>query len=214
MDTVLDNDFPVLVDILSAEIFDMPGNKASVAFIPKTTDVFRESADITTTQIDGKEIVCWGATNNMPYEIIKLIEADETLATCQEFNSEVCYGAGLEYCTDNASEEVRTDVDEFMDNNPMPDYYLGVSKDFKYFNFAVSVIILNKKGDKIVELHRKHACYCRFSPANKSGRIEKVYYANFRNLASDEKLEALTLLDVRSPLADLRRRMASGDKER
>lgn len=213
MDTVLDNDFPVLVDILSAEIFDMPGNKASVAFIPKTTDVFRESADITTTQIDGKEIVCWGATNNMPYEIIKLIEADETLATCQEFNSEVCYGAGLEYCTDDASEDVRADVDEFMDNNPMPDYYLGVSKDFKYFNFAVSVIILNKKGDKIVELHRKHACYCRFSPASKSGRIEKVYYANFRNMAPDDKLEEITLLDVRSPLADLRRRIASGEKK-
>ena len=40
-----------------------------------------------------------GGDNNMPYHIIDLIKSDETLATCQMFNAEVCYGSGLQYNT-------------------------------------------------------------------------------------------------------------------
>ena len=39
----------------------------------------------------------------MPYNIIDLIESDETLATCQMFNAEVCYGSGLTYDTTQAT---------------------------------------------------------------------------------------------------------------
>ena len=39
----------------------------------------------------------------MPYHIINLIESDETLATCQMFNAEVCYGSGLQYNTDSCA---------------------------------------------------------------------------------------------------------------
>ena len=43
----------------------------------------------------------------MPYNIIDLIESDETLATCQMFNAEVCYGSGLIYNTEDGSRIVR-----------------------------------------------------------------------------------------------------------
>ncbi|MGM9840062.1 MAG: hypothetical protein ACI307_08355, partial [Sodaliphilus sp.] len=31
----------------------------------------------------------WGGDNNMPFDILKLIEDDETLSTCQMFNAVV-----------------------------------------------------------------------------------------------------------------------------
>ena len=31
----------------------------------------------------------------MPFDLLALVEKDETLATCQCFNAEVCYGSGV-----------------------------------------------------------------------------------------------------------------------
>ena len=81
----------------------------------------------------------------MPYDIINLIESDETLSTCQMFNAEVCYGSGLVYQTDEwCKRKVVNEVEEFFLDNDMASYFLGVCQDFKHFGFAVSVIILNE----------------------------------------------------------------------
>lgn len=191
------------------EVLHIPMTNARAAIVTKTNDVFREQRDFTTiTTPDGKEYVPWGADDNMPYKIIELIEADETLSTCQVFNSEVCYGSGLRYCTEEASKAVVDEVDEFLLDNPLSDYFLGVCQDLKHFNFAVSVVILNADGDKIVELHRKPACYCRFAPADKkTGKLTKVLFGPFRNLTADDEVEEIELLDPRSPWKDLQVRM-------
>lgn len=55
----------------------------------------------------------WGADNQMPYNIIDLIERDETLATCQIFNAEICYGAGLVYDTSQV-ESRETSVERIL----------------------------------------------------------------------------------------------------
>jgi hypothetical protein len=187
----------------------VPHTNVSAAIVTKTTTVFRESNTIDTNRTpDGKEYVVWGADDMLPYNLLDLIEKDETLSTCQIFNAEVCYGSGLKYCTEEASPEVESEVGDFLLDNPMPDYFLGVCQDFKHFNFAVSVIILNDEGSKIVELHRKPACYCRFCPADpKTGRITKVLFAPFRNLAHTDTVEEIELLDPRSPWRDLQQRM-------
>ena len=114
----------------------------------------------------------------MPFDILSLVEKDETLATCQCFNAEVCYGSGLRYDTSVATANVKNEVDDFLLDNDLPAYFLGVSQDFKHFGFAVSVLILNEDGTKIVRLLRKEACYCRFAPAYASGIIPSVLYAN------------------------------------
>lgn len=187
----------------------VPHTNVSAAIVTKPTTVFRESNTIDTNRTpDGKEYVVWGADDMLPYNLLDLIEKDETLSTCQIFNAEVCYGSGLKYCTEEASSEVKSEVGDFLLDNPMPDYFLGVCQDFKHFNFAVSVIILNEEGTKIVELHRKPACYCRFCPADpKTGRITKVLFAPFRNLAHTDTVEEIELLDPRSPWRDLQQRM-------
>ena len=148
----------------------------------------------------------WGADNQMPYNIIDLIESDETLATCQMFNAEVCYGSGLIYNTEEATVQVHKEVDDFTADNDHPSYFLGVCQDFKHFGFAVSVIILNEDGTRIVRLARKQACYVRFAPADKNGTILYILYANWRNTPSPSDIERIELLNPQSPLSDLQSR--------
>lgn len=194
-------------DCFSVEL--LPMLNARVAFVSKTTEVFRDSGHFDTRITpDGKEYVSWGGSDQLPYDIIRLIEADETLATCQLFNAEVCYGSGLRYCTEAATESVKKEVEEFLLDNPLPDYFLGVCQDLKHFNFAVSVIILNEDGDRIVELYRKPACYCRFAPADPTtGRLTKIIFGQFRDSQPGDKFEEIELLDPRSPWRDLQQRM-------
>lgn len=188
---------------------ELTRSNARVLFVNKTTEIFRDSgiSDTRITQ-DGKEYKTWGGDDQLPYNIISLIEKDETVSTCQVFNAEVCYGSGLTYDTCMASPEVKKKVEDFLLDNPLPDYFLGVCQDMMHFNFAVSVIILNADGSEIVELHRKPACYCRFAPADpKTGRITKIIFGPFRDTQPDDKFEEIELLDTRSPWRDLQQRM-------
>lgn len=195
-----------MTDCFSIE--NLPLSNARVAFVTKTSEVFRDCGRYETRQTpDGKQYVSWGGDDQMPYNIIRYIEDDETLATCQVFNAEVCYGSGLRYCTEKASNAVKTQVENFILDNPLPDYFLGVCQDLKHFNFAVSVIILNDDGDEIVELHRKPACYCRFAPADKNGRLTKIIFGQFRDTQPGDTFEEIELLDPRSPWRDLQQRL-------
>ena len=105
----------------------IPGVNAKVVFTPDTTTLFKESIDIPELVIDNKtSIVPWGADNLMPYDILNKIEADETLTTCQTFNAEVCYGGGINYCAEDASKQTKQEVEDFLFENNMADYFLGV----------------------------------------------------------------------------------------
>ena len=193
----------------------LPNAKASAAFMVDSGKVFREDTDIAPVVIsESLSYMPWGADNQMPFDILNLIESDETLSTCQMFNAEVCYGSGLIYNTDKSTVKTKEQVDDFFLENNIAGYYLGVCQDFKHFAFCVSVIILNAEGNKVVRLARKEACYCRFTPANKQGKIEKVLYAIWRGLVQKEDIEVITLLDTASPWTDLQERLARKEKTR
>ena len=82
----------------------IPGTNKAAAFTTKTSEVFKEEHDIAPIFISDKmKYIPWGGDNQMPYNIINLIESDETLSTCQMFNAEVCYGSGLAYDTEQAT---------------------------------------------------------------------------------------------------------------
>ncbi len=187
-----------------SSIEDLPNMTAKAAFTIDSSSVFREQDTISPVPIcDGIKFMPWGADNQMPYNVLDLIERDETLSTCQMFNAEVCYGAGLRYLSDNCLLSHKEQIEEFFDDNSIPAYFHGVSQDFKYFGFAVSVIILTPDGNKIVRLLRKEACYCRFAEADRHGRISNVFYANWRNNPGREDIEVIDLLDVNAPVHDL-----------
>ncbi len=188
----------------------IPEINAKVAFTEDSTKVFREDIDISPiTLSDGTKYMPWGGDNMMPYKVLDLIEKDETLSTCQQFNAEVCYASGLSYNTENCTQTVRNEVEDFLLGSSLSYYFLGVCQDFKHFGWSVSVIILDKEGKRIVSLHRKEVCYCRFTPANDQGRIEYVLYGNWKNYISDSrKIEKIDLLNPECPWLDLQERLA------
>ena len=196
----------------------IPNLKASAAFQVDSGKVFKEDTDIAPVIIDKSlSYIPWGGDNEMPYKLLNLIEGDETLATCQQFNAEVCYGSGLRYNVDDCTKQVRQQVEDFMLDNAMAQYWLGVCHDFKHFAFCVTVIILNADGSKVVRLMRKEACYCRLTPAEKDGTIRHVLYANWRQtVAKRDEIEVIDLLDVNSPWRDLAVRLGriAGDDGR
>ena len=192
----------------------LPGYEARAAFTVNSSSVFKEDVDIVPTIVDDSlSYVPWGGDNQMPFDIIGLVEKDETLATCQLFNAEVCFGSGLQYNCDSAASAVRDDVEDFTLDNDLAAYFLGVCQDFKHFGFAVSVIILNADGTKVVRLLRKEACYCRFAPADKSGRIPSILYANWlKSISARSDIEVIDLLDPASPWQDLQSKLAKKSK--
>ena len=124
----------------------LPGFESRAAFTVNSATVFREDVDIVPTIVDDTlSYMPWGGDNNMPFDILKLIEDDETLSTCQMFNAEVCYGNGLVYKyrpstqgrgTRNEGREenpYREEIDDFFLDNDIASYYLGVCQDFKHF---------------------------------------------------------------------------------
>ena len=194
---------------------DLPGYHAAAAFITKSSEVFKEAEEISPRHVSDKvSYMPWGADDQMPYDIINLIESDETLSTCQMFNAEVCYGSGLVYQTDEmCKQKVVNEVEEFFLDNDMASYFLGVCQDFKHFGFAVSVIILNEQGNKVVRVLRKEACYVRFAPANKEGVIPQVLYANWRNSVRAEQVEVIPLLNPQSSWTDLQAQVKKGKRK-
>ena len=87
----------------------------------------------------------WGGDNQMPYNIIDLIESDETLSSCQIFNAEVCYGSGLVYDTELVTAQVQAQVDDFMLDNDLASYFLGVCQDFKHFGFFAKLLTIEHR---------------------------------------------------------------------
>ena len=187
----------------------MPNAKGSALFITDSSKVFKEDIDIAPIKLtDGTSYMPWGGDNLMPYNILDMIEKDETLSTCQIFNAEVCYGSGLQYNTSRCTTQVQEQVEDFLLANDLASYFLGVCQDFKHFGWCVSVIILDNEGKRIVSLHRKEVCYCRFSPANENGRIEYVLYANWKkSIGSTKEVEKIHLLCPDNPWGDLQERM-------
>lgn len=193
----------------------IPHLNALAAFTPKTSEVFKETEDTIPQKLgNGMEFMPWGAANDMPYKILELIESDETLSTCQQFNAEMFYGAGLVYDTTEASSKVKQEVDDFMLDNDINSYFLGIAQDFKHFGFAVTVVIMNKEATKIVRILRKEACYCRFAPADSSGNIPYVLYANWRKTAIRDEVEKIDALKAHATWADLKERIEKGTKTR
>lgn len=201
------------ININFNSVEDIPHMKASAAFVVRSPEVFKEEGDIAPVVLDeNTKYMPWGDDNEMPFNVLEMIDSDETLSTCQMFNAEVCYGSGLVYDTTEASQSVKDEVEEWMMDNNMPYYFLGVCQDIKHFAFAVSVILLNADASKIVRLIRKEAAYCRFTEADKKGRIAYLLYANWRRALQKDDVEKIELLDFNSPWADLRERIDKGTK--
>ena len=160
--------------------------------------------------VKGKEYIYipFGCDNKLPFELIKNIGESSVMAQNKLFNVLTCYGMGFQYNDIETKLPTKDkDVNLFRMHNSLSRFFLEQITDMKYFFFCVSAIILNKKGDKIVGIRHKEACYCRFTQSE-NGRSKYVLYANWRNAEAPENIEVLPLLDELDPLGDLQQRMS------
>ncbi len=191
----------------------IPGRQYDVlaAFTESSEKVFKEDSKDGSgirpmKTKEGYEYMPWGMDNLMPYGILEQIEKDETINTCQQHNIKNCYAAGLEYVmSDKVTAEVRKKVERFDAHNDLTSYYLGVCTDMKFWQWAVTLITINKGGSEIVSIQRLEAMYCRVSPINRPGN-RYVYYAQWRD-GSPDKVYRYPVLSASDPLGDLEERL-------
>lgn len=205
-------DNPESTPTFAGEIFDVvvPYTN-SVADVSDSADIFDEDG----TRIEGAQVpgypqllyMPFGYDNELPFHIMREIGSDEVMSQNLFFNILTAYGSGLQY----VDRETKTptedpEIQRFMLMNSMREFFLEQCTDMKYYFFAVAVIILNKEGTQIVQVRHKDACYCRFEKADKKGRINHIFYANWKksdgNLTRKD-VEMITLLDEKNPLGHL-----------
>ena len=147
----------------------------------------------------------FGVDDQLPYEIIHHIGRDEIMLQNKFFNVLTCYASGLnytEYATDKPTRN--PEIRKFVMRNSLPSFFLEQCTDMKYFFFSVDVVIVSKDRKQIVQIRHKEACYCRFEEADKNGKINHIFYGDFRESTPNiDKLEKIRLLDFRDPLGEL-----------
>ena len=196
------------------EIFTIPGTavQAEIVQVEDTTTVFDSNLDrdihyAPVPGHEGRQYAPWGHDDQLPYDIIRLVGGDEVTAQNKLFNIETCYGTGIEFI-DRVTKEptLDEDIEEWMERQALPSYALEQITDMKYFYFSVAVIILSNDGKRINKIRHKEACYCRFEKPNKRGRIENVFFGDWRG-GKPKTVEMIPLLDPYDTLADLKQRL-------
>lgn len=189
--------------------FQIPVNSA-VADVEDSSSVFDEDGFV----VEGRPVpgypelryMPFGVDDELPFRLIHTIGTDEVLSQNLFFNILTSYGSGLQYM-DRDTKEPTDDpaIRRFLLSNSSHEFFLEQCTDMKYFFFAVAVIILDRDGKQILQVRHKDACYCRFEKADKKGRINHVFYANWNKASSLTKkdVEMLTLLNEKNPLGHL-----------
>lgn len=148
--------------------------------------------------------VPWGDTNEQPYQILEKIRDDEVMSSNMLFNIQTAYGRGFQV-TEKDTKISTPDIKKFFRRNNMIKFWLEQFTDIKHFFFSIFVIILDKKGEKIVQIRHKEAINCRFETCDpKTGNIENVFFTDWKAAILDENnVDAIPLLDEDDPVGDL-----------
>jgi hypothetical protein len=197
--------------LMPSEIFSIGTDNvtAEMIAVESSAEIFDEDAEeIQSVSIPGNHhwrYIPFGSDNQLPFEIIRLIGVDEVMSQNKLFNVLTCFGTGPKYMDMKSGQQSKDkDIRRWTLQNNLSAFMLEQATDMKYFFFCVSVIILSRDGSRIVTLRHKEACYCRFEKANERGKIEHVFYANWRKSSvREEDIESIRLLDEHDPLGDL-----------
>lgn len=192
------------------EIISVTDNvKIALSEVDNSADIFDEDADITARRVpgyDSYQYMPFGHDDQLPFNLIRMIGGDEIMSQNKLFNVLTCYGAGLKYIDRKTNQESdNEEVARFAMRNSLNEFHIEQSTDMKYFFYSVAVVILNKERSKIVQVRHKEACFCRFEKADRNGRINHVFVANWRkpSALSKKDVEVITLLNEKDPLGHL-----------
>lgn len=165
-------------------------------------DILGNAMSITGTNY---KYIPFGVDDQLPYNLIKHIGKDEIMSQNKFFNVLTSYGNGLRYANYDTNEQTTNpEIKHFFLRNSLQEFFLEQITDMKYFFFSVAVIILSKDYKRIVKIRHKEACYCRFEEADKNGKINHIFYGDFRDgKLSKDNVEVIRLLDFKDPLGEL-----------
>lgn len=181
-----------------------------------SSDVFDEddgTVNVRPLTINGRgyQYVPFGVDDMLPHQLRKAVLENMITAQCQQFNTICCYGQGLRFVDRKEKKDVDDpDIRDFCLRNSLQECFAEQCTDMQMYNFSVTCIILTRDGSQIAQVRHKEACYCRFeyAPSTVSGKIEHVFFGDFRVGHFNEKhIEAIPLLDYWDPLGDLEVRM-------
>lgn len=150
-----------------------------------STEIFNEEK-INPVEIGAIKIAPWGASNNLPAEILEKIKKSDVVASNIKFNRDVCYGLGpkLMRAIRDANGEIIRHVEveegkeyEFFEANDIPLFYLEQITDLVHFHNSFAELIPSATKSEIVSLRHKEATFSRWSVMDKKGRINKHYYS-------------------------------------
>ena len=147
------------INLPKGEIFTVGKSKvaALMSEVGSSADIFDEDAlpsVCNLPQFGGKyQYIPFGADDQLPFEMIRLIGADEIMSQNKLFNVLTCYGNGLRYNDPKTGAPTAdAEVSRWMFQNSLPEFFLEQATDMKYFFFAVAVIIMSRDGKKIVQV--------------------------------------------------------------
>ena len=154
-------------------------------------------------------VIAWGDDNQLPYRLKEMVECNSVMSQDKFFNVLTCYGRGLEYL-DIATRGTKAPLPSYDDGvrsffirNNMKRFFAEQITDMKYYFFCVCVVILNRERRKIVRVVHKDACNVRFEKADDKGRIQHIFFADWKDNDAPQDVEVVPLLDEYDPLGDL-----------
>lgn len=156
--------------------------------------------------IEGQQYdyVPYGDDDDLPLKVRRMIGDNMVTAQGMAFDILACYGQGIRFVNRDEKKKDTDDPDirDFCLSNSLHECFMEQATDMKYFFFSVTEIILNREQTKIVKVKHLDSCFCRFEK-KKNGRMEHVFYGDFRNGNIVTNAVAISLLDPIDPLGDL-----------
>lgn len=185
-------------------IIDGPADKFAAIFTEDTRKIF-DYEDVKPKDIKKgyRGYVPWGESNDQPTLMLEKIRNDEVMSSNMWFNVCTAYGRGFKV-TEKGEEVSTEEIKKFFRRNNMIKLWAEQITDIKHFFFSVMVFIVDNEGKKIVQLRHKEAINCRFETCNpKTGRIENVFFANWKTDPDEKDVMVIPLLDEDDPIGDL-----------
>ena len=126
----------------------------------------------------------------MPYNVLKKIEADETLTTCQQWNAEVCYGQGLQYDTCECTEATKLSFEAFLILENLYQGYL-VTKDTALLSEMAAHLYQSKEPIHLADEEAVSIFYWYGSAKQVLARRYKHFFVTAEEASSEAMQERL-----------------------
>lgn len=151
----------------------------------------------------GASISPWGADNDQPQKVLSMIEKNDVVGSNVSFNVNAAYGQGIIPMLQQPDGKLlpcdNEEVNLFFENNDINGFFLEQINDLVTFNNVFPQLILNGKGDKIVQLSHLEAAFSRWGSITSAAKgIDKHYYYHGWG-SSTPKVGEMSVTDVLAP---------------